>query len=225
MEIKIVSVDSVIIYFSNDITKKTSLKVKSAYKVLKELNNKGLIEIIPSYNSIFITYDIFNFDYKSIIGYLEDKLKKIKIIESENSNILNIDVYYGLDVGFDLNRISKISNLSIEDIINLHCSKIYDVYAIGFLPGFAYMASIDDKISITRLDTPRKIVPKGSVAIANNQTAIYPKDSPGGWNIIGKTAFELFDINLENLSPLNIESKIKFNSISKEKFLDQGGVL
>jgi len=77
----------------------------------------------------------------------------------------------------------------------------------------------------SRLESPRKKIPKGSVAIADTQTAIYPQNSPGGWNILGKTAFELFDKTLESLSPITIESRIKFNPISKEEFLKQGGNL
>ncbi len=224
MTIKIASVDSVIIYFSNTISKDISLKVKSAYRILKELDNSSFIEIIPSYSSILVTYDIFKFDYKNICNYLENILKDIEIKEYSNE-ILNIDVYYGLEVGLDLQRVASLSNMSVEEVIKIHSSKLYDVYAIGFLPGFAYLASVDEKISVSRLETPRKKIPKGSVAIANNQTAVYPQNSPGGWNILGKTTFELFDKNLKSLSPITIESKIKFNPISRDTFLEQGGIL
>lgn len=225
MQIKIASVDSVILYFSDEISKEISLIVKNAYGVLKQANNKALSEIIPSYNSILVTYDIFSFDFESISNYLTELLKEMNIKEGESQNIINIDVYYGLDVGLDLKRLSKITNLSIEDIIILHSSKVYDVCAIGFLPGFAFMASVDDAIAVSRLQTPRKKIPKGSVAIANNQTAVYPSESPGGWNIIGKTTYEFFDKKLETLSPLSVESKIQFNPISKEEFLSQGGII
>ena len=117
------------------------------------------------------------------------------------------------------------TNLSIEEIIEIHSSKSYDVYAIGFSPGFAFLASVDKKIAIPRLSSPRKSIPKGSVAIADTQTAVYPQQSPGGWNIIGRTAMELFDKNLEKLSPLSVGYKVKFNPISKEEFLSQGGIL
>jgi len=225
MQINIASADSVIIYFSNDISKQTSLIVKSAYEILKAENNKSFIEIIPSYNSILITYDIFRFDYLNIKEQLEKLLHNIHIDKNETKDIINVDVYYGLEVGLDLENMSEKAQLSIDDIIKIHTSKIYDIYAIGFLPGFAYMASVDNKIAMPRLENPRKKIPKGSVAIADNQTAIYPKDSPGGWNIIGKTAFELFDKNLESLSPLTIKNQIKFNAISKDEFLSQGGQL
>ncbi|WP_072681971.1 5-oxoprolinase subunit PxpB [Arcobacter sp. LA11] len=225
MNIKIASADSLIIYFSDTISKEVSLKVKSAYKRLKEKNDKGLIEIIPSYTSLFISYDIFKFDFEGIKSFLEDELKNLKPYEENNSTLINIDVYYGKEVGLDLERVASFANISVEEVIQIHSSKIYEVYAIGFLPGFAYLASIDEKIIVPRLESPRKLTPKGSVSIADNQTAIYPQNSPGGWNILGRTTFELFDKKLEELSPVSIDSKIKFNPISKETFLDQGGVI
>ncbi len=225
MNIKIASVDSLIIYFSDTISKETSLQVKSLYKSLKELNDEGLIEIIPSYTSLFISYDVFKYNFKSIKSFLEEQLKDLKSYEEDNSNIINIDVYYGEEVGLDLTRVATFANISVDEVIQLHSSKIYDVYAIGFLPGFAYLASIDEKIVVPRLESPRKITPKGSVSIADNQTAIYPQNSPGGWNVLGRTTFELFDKNLAKLSPLCIDSRIKFNPISKEEFLNQGGIL
>lgn len=225
MKIEITSVDSVIIYFKNEISKQNSLKVKSAYNILKKQNNKRLIEIVPSYSSIFIIYDIFYYTSDEIIKYLNSLLKNLSLLEQNNKNIIYIDAYYGKDVGIDLQRVAKISKLSIDEIIKLHSKKVYDIYAIGFLPGFAYMGSVDDKISIPRLEEPRKNVLKGSIAIANNQTTIYPSNSPGGWNIIAKTTFNLFDKSLKELSPLNIQTKVKFNQISKDKFLAQGGII
>lgn len=225
MIVKIASVDSVIIYFSKTISKQSSLEVKAAYKVLKEHKGKGIIELIPSYNSLLVTYDIFYYDYDSIKNFLINSLKSLEEYQENESGIITIDVYYAEEVGFDLQRVALKSNLSIDEVIKLHSSKVYDVYAIGFLPGFAYLASVDERIKTSRLETPRKTVAKGSVAIADTQTAIYPKESPGGWNILGKTAFELFDKNLKQLSPISIESKIKFNPISKDVFLSQGGII
>lgn len=225
MEIKVASVDSVIIYFDKNISKEISNKVKASYAYLKSLNNEAFIDIIPSYSSILITYELLKYDFESIKKYLEDELKNVKVDDDTNSKLVEIDVYYGEEVGFDLQRVASINKLTIEEVINLHSSKVYDVYTIGFLPGFAYLGVLDEKIATKRLETPRKKIPKGSVSIADTQTAVYPKDSPGGWNIIGKTTFEFFDKNLEALSQIDINTKIKFNQISKEEFLKQGGII
>ncbi len=225
MKIKVASVDSVIIYFSDVISKEVSLKVKAAYNHLKKFKNEGLKEFIPSYTSLYISYDIFKFDFNSIETFLKNELKNLKPLDENSSKLIEIDVCYDEEFGLDLQRVAKLSSVCIQELIDIHSSKIYDVYAIGFLPGFAYMASIDDKIVLPRLETPRKVIPKGSVAIADNQTAVYPQNSPGGWNILGRTAFELFDKTLDVLSPISIDSKIKFNPITKEKFLEQGGLI
>jgi len=224
MEFKLASVDSLIIYFGNEISQDVASKVKNAYLSLKKQNCEGIIEIIPSYSSIFITYDIFKYNYDEVKVKLQESISE-ESSDILNENIVSIDVYYGTDVGLDLEDMSIKTGLSIEEVILIHSQKLYDVYAIGFLPGFAYMASVDKKIAMPRLSSPRKSIPKGSVSIADTQTAVYPQSSPGGWNIIGRTALELFDKNLDSLSPLSVGDKVKFNPISKEEFLSQGGVL
>ena len=223
MEIKVASVDSVIIYFGNLVTKEISNRVKASYSFLKALNCDAFIDIIPSYTSILITYDIKKFNYQTVISFLEERLLEVKEDCSDDYKLLEIDVYYSDEVGFDLQRVASLNSLSTDEVIDIHSSKIYDVYTIGFLPGFAYLGVLDDKITTPRLETPRKKIPKGSVSIAETQTAVYPKDSPGGWNIIGKTAFEFFDKNLAQLSEVDINTKIKFNPITKKQFLKQGG--
>ena len=224
MNFKVASVDSLVIYFGNEISEEIATKVQKAYLSLKSLNIEGIIEIIPSYTSIYILYDIFKYDYSSFVEILKNNID-LNYEDTRTKNIINIDVYYGDEVALDLQDMSLKTKLSIEEIIEIHYSKIYDVYAMGFSPGFAFLASVDNRIAVPRLSSPRKNVPKGSVAIADTQTAVYPQQSPGGWNIIGRTAMELFDKSLEKLSPLSVGYKVKFNPISKEVFLSQGGII
>lgn len=224
MVFKIASVDSLIIYFGNIIDDEIALNVKKAYLCLKNLKIEGIVEIIPSYTSIFISYDIFKYDFETFKELLENNIN-LDSSDSFEEKIISIDVYYGTDVGLDLEDISLKTKLSIDEIIKIHSNKLYDVYAIGFLPGFAYLASVDERIALPRLSSPRKQIPKGSVAIADTQTAVYPQSSPGGWNILGRTTMELFDKKLEKLSPLSVGDKVKFNPISKEIFLSQGGII
>jgi KipI family sensor histidine kinase inhibitor len=130
-----------------------------------------------------IVYDINFFDHKSI------KEKIIKYLKS--NKLIKIQVDYSQ--GVDLKRVAQLHNLTIQQVIKRHTDVTYRVYAIGFLEGFAYLAKVDSKIATPRLKTPRDKIKKGSVAIADNQTAIYPEDSAGGWNIIGVTEFDDFD--------------------------------
>jgi inhibitor of KinA len=110
-------------------------------------------------------------------------------------------------------------------VIALHSSIIYDVYAIGFAPGFAYLGNVDKRIAMPRKETPRQKIFKGSVGIADQQTAIYPSDSPGGWQIIGRTPISLIDYNDDKLTKFETGDKVKFNPISRADFIDMGGVL
>ena len=217
MKFKVAGVDSLIIEFGQQINKKTSMLVFKNYKILKNY----FLEVTPSYTTILVRY-----------GYqksYEEAVKKIKElidlnIDEYNSTqkIITIPAFYDKSVGYDLKRVAIYHNLSIKDVIKKHSQKIYDVYAIGFLPGFAYMGSVD--IPTPRIP-PRKLVPKGSIGIASYQTGIYPLDSPGGWNIIAKTYIELFSEKLPNFSLLKVGDKVKFEPITKNEFINKGGVI
>jgi KipI family sensor histidine kinase inhibitor len=138
---------------------------------------------------------------------------------------MSIPVYYDSSVGLDLVSLAQNKELSVEDVIRLHVQKDYFVYAIGFAPGFPYMGEVDKKIATPRLANPRAKVPKGSVGIADIQTAIYPKQSPGGWQIIGRTPTPMFDASYDGLSYLRVGDKVNFEPISQEMFKKLGGVL
>jgi KipI family sensor histidine kinase inhibitor len=115
--------------------------------------------------------------------------------------------------------------LSVEQVIEIHQSIEYRVYAIGFAPGFAYLGEVDERIAAPRLATPRKKVPKGAVAIADRQTAVYPAQSPGGWNLIGLCPTDMFDPGAEEIMPVSVGDKVKFSAISRTDFLQLGGQL
>jgi len=226
MNFSIASTDSLIIYFGNKISLDVSNITGNAYNLLKESHINGLIDMIPSYSSILITYDIFLYDYDELCEILKKYLQNSSnTINKNSSKLLRIPVYYAQEVGYDLERIAHIHNLDINSVISVHTAYTYNVFAIGFAPGFAYCGEVNDKIATPRLDTPRASVPKGSVAIANNQTAVYPSTSPGGWNIIGRTTFEMFDKKSKSLCPVKVGDTVQFIPITREKFLDNGGVI
>ena len=175
-------------------------------------------ELITGYNSLTIVYlkEILDFtsEKKSLESlYLEEHSK------SQSSNYLwKIPVCYDVEFGIDLEETSRTLNLSIEEIIDLHSQAIYAVYFIGFLPGFLYLGGLDNRLELKRKSDPILQVSKGSVAIGGSQTGVYPKNSAGGWNIIGKTPLYFF--NLENNNPCFAKpgDKIQFYPISLEGF-------
>ena len=223
MQFKVASVDSLIIYFGNEINEQIALQVKLAYDNIKD--GQGLIDVVPSYTSILVVYDIFTHSYDALCEILTQQITSSKIATSVNSKLIQIGVYYGLEVGLDLPTMSEQHSLSVDEIVKIHTSQTYLVYAIGFAPGFAYLGSVSNAIATPRLATPRKLVQKGSVAIADTQTAIYPEDSPGGWNIVGKSTFNAYNKTLPTLTPFAVGDKIQFVPISKKEFLQEGGVL
>jgi KipI family sensor histidine kinase inhibitor len=112
-----------------------------------------------------------------------------------------------------------------EQVITAHCQQIYDVYAIGFAPGFAYLGEVEKQIAMPRLATPRAKTPAGSVAIADRQTAIYPFETPGGWNIIGRCPSVLFDPTATPSMPYQVGDQVQFMPVNRQEFEDLGGVL
>jgi len=190
MNIEIASVDSVMLYFEQIISEEVLDRVQNAYSTLKEL--EGVIDITPSYSSILIQYDLSLYDYRSIREAITEILSTHQNYTTvKEYKLIEIPTVY--DEGLDLERVAKFNHLTVEEVIQLHTQTIYRVYAIGFMPGFAFLATVNAKIATPRLSTPRSKVPKGSVAIADQQTAIYPQNSAGGWNIIGQTEFDAFD--------------------------------
>jgi inhibitor of KinA len=224
MKIEQISPNALLITLGEIISIDTLKVVQKAFKSIKELDDNALLEVTPSYTTIFILYDIKKYSYEILKEKLLEHININTLLEFDEE-LITIDVYYGKEVGVDLEKISHEKQISIDDIIHIHSTKTYNVFAMGFLPGFGFLGEVDNRIATHRLITPRNKVPKGSVAIADNQTAIYPNDSAGGWNIIGKTSRELFFKNnpIETISLLEVGKQVLFNPITKKEFLSNGG--
>jgi KipI family sensor histidine kinase inhibitor len=153
---------------------------------------EGFIEVVPSYASIWVRFDTARYTLENVQKYIHTLLQKApQEAASKESRLFEVPVDY--TQGVDLARIAAYAGLSVEEVIARHRAPVYRVYAIGFMVGFAYLGVVDRQITVPRLETPRAKVPKGAVAIANEQTAIYPQESAGGWNIVGVTAFDDFE--------------------------------
>lgn len=226
MEFRVASVDSLIIYFGDTIGSEVAQEVRRAFYSLKEAKVEGVTELIPSYTSLMISYDFLQFSYTQICEKIENALEDAKEFSKETTTrSIVLPVYYGEDVGLDLADMAKDKGMSMQEIIDMHSNQEYFVYAIGFAPGFPYMGEVDESIATPRLANPRAKVPKGSVGIADRQTAVYPRQSPGGWNIIGRTPTEMFDTSYHGFSYFRVGDKVKFMPISKDEFINQGGEL
>ncbi|NJX15571.1 5-oxoprolinase subunit PxpB [Tamlana crocina] len=174
---------------------------------------ENIVEVRSSYHSLLIIYSQFETGFDNEVLRLksiyssEEKSKKLK------STLWHIPVCYDTQFGVDLESISKAKNLSEDEIVNLHSQTIYTVYFIGFLPGFLYLGGLDERLATPRKATPRLQIGKGSVAIGGNQTGVYPSASPGGWNIIGNSPVNFFNIKNETPCFAKAGDHIKFYSI------------
>tara|TARA_R110001583_G_scaffold125319_3_gene276884 strand:+ start:6149 stop:6841 length:693 start_codon:yes stop_codon:yes gene_type:complete len=225
MKVHPVNENSVIIYFSDKVSLEIADKVSQAYQVLKADLESIIVDIIPSYTSILLSFNLRKTNLRDFISILHRILANINY-QPASSNIANkiiLPVYYGEDVAWDHKEVSDYTGLPFSEIVSLHASESYRVFAIGFAPGFAYLGNTNPLISVPRKSDPRKVVPKGSVAIADQQSAVYPEQSPGGWQIIGRTPINLFDLTQPNLSKFEMGAEVKFEAIDRNTFLAMGG--
>ena len=183
---------------------------------------KGIKDIIPSYHSLTLIYDIELMNTPlDLANDLIEKYKnqrEINLPNKELNKIIDVPVCYDEIFGIDLISMSSKLNLSITEIIKIHTQNIYQVYCLGFMPGFAYMGDVNTKIQMARHPQPRQNVSAGSVGIAGAQTGIYPMHSPGGWQIIGRTPLKIFDKDPKVLSKFKMGDQIKFYSITRAEF-------
>jgi len=193
-------------------------KILNDSKKIKEL---GIKNCTPSYNKILIQFDPLTSNKFKIINYIKS-IKISNIDRSNRKNIIEVPICYDDIFALDLKDISNITKLSTKEIINEHLNTIFHVYMIGFLPGYPFMGNMSNKLSLPRKTTPRIKVPKGSVGIVDKICGIYPQDSPGGWNILGRTPIDLF--YKERKVPLLIKpgDRVKFKKISTKEFNNYG---
>jgi len=206
---------TLVIEFGKDIDVYTNKLVQFVFSKTEKRLYKNLFikDVYPTYKSLVINYDNLAIDYQALKKKIESLVFEIIVNYDKNvsnDKVLEIPVKYGGEFGPDLKIMSKTLNISEESIINIHSSAIYRIYMIGFMPGFPYLGGLDERISFPRLSTPRIKVPAGSVGIAGKQTGVYPFESPGGWNIIGRTELSLFDVDANPPSLLSNFSQLRF---------------
>lgn len=207
--------------FILEISKKIDEKINGLIIKLNKilLNREDILNTIISYNSILIEYDCEKISFEYLKTNISNILSTIHTNNLIIKDIIEIPVCYEKEFAIDIEYVADYNKITTDQVIKIHTERLYRVYFIGFTPGFPYLGAIDKRIETPRLETPRKKIPSGSVGIADNQTGIYPIDSPGGWRIIGRTPFKLYNKNKFQypcfLKPGNY---IKFCSINKIEF-------
>jgi inhibitor of KinA len=205
--------------FGNEISLELNNRVLRLDGFLAGNNFAGFLETIPAYGSLTIFYDVFtvrkNFPgaataFEAVKVFLENALRNLSEIETPAPRLVEIPVCFDAESALDLDFVCAERNLTREEVVEIFLEKTYRVFMLGFLPGFAYLGEVDERIAAPRKSAPRLKVPRGSVGIAGRQTGVYPFESPGGWQIIGKTAIELFTPDAEIPTVLQSGDSVKF---------------
>jgi inhibitor of KinA len=189
----------------------------SVTMALERAKIPGVVEVTSSYQSVAIF-----FDPTRIEPDMEEKIRALVASAGDRAarkaRRIEIPVCYDDEFALDLARVASQTLLTGEAVIALHSSSEYTVACVGFVPGFPFLAGLSEKLRVPRLESPRTKVPAGSIAIANAQAGIYPFESPGGWNVIGRTPLCLFDPNAEPPALLQPGDRVRFRRITRQEF-------
>jgi len=207
---------ALVIIFGNEINEKVNKKVHTVAKAIENSSPEWLIEVVPTYTSVYVYYDPIRISYSEVM----EALKPFLVAEpkEEEMRVIEIPVAYGGEFGPDIEFVAKYNGLSVDDVIEIHSKPLYRVYMLGFLPGFAYLGGMDERIATPRLEKPRLKVPAGSVGIAGKQTGWYAIESPGGWRLIGRTPLKTFDPTKSPPSIVHPGEYVKFVPIDEREF-------
>lgn len=205
---------AILVEFEQKISKEVNAQVINLYKGLLHSNFSHVKALIPAYNSLVVQYHypVKMNKEKAVLLRLHQQL----YTSEQSSKTIKIPVCYDLEMGLDLAALAKVKQMTIPEVISMHTAEKYHVYMLGFTPGFPYLGGLNEKLAMPRKASPRISIPKGSVAIANEQTGIYPTSSPGGWQVIGRTPVELF--TPKEKPKIEIGDTVTFYAISLKEF-------
>ena len=223
VEISQVSEVSALVEFGKDINEDINRKVRMFCRYLEEYPFKGVIEYVPAFTSVSIIYNPLELNseapYDEVKIIIEEIVSKVDFSLINEEHIVNIPVCYGGEFGPDIEYVAQINKLTVEEVIKIHSAGKYLVYMIGFAPGFPYLGGMNEKIAAPRRESPRTAIPEGSVGIAGMQTGVYPIETPGGWQLIGRTPIKMFKLDKQPQSILKAGDIAKFYPISYEEYL------
>ena len=213
-------VADLVVEFGDTIDVATNRKVQNLFHRLRKLEISGVVELVPTYRSLLVSFD-------PRITRIEN-IQQI-ILESDNqpdsspssSSVVMIPTLYGGEYGPDIDYVAANSGMTTDGVISIHAGTDYLVYMMGFSPGFPYLGGLDRRLATGRLESPRSSIPAGSVGIADDQTGVYPISSPGGWRLIGRTPIVLFDPETEPPTVINAGDYVRFVPLkAQEDYLE-----
>ncbi|MFT7287705.1 MAG: KipI family sensor histidine kinase inhibitor [Halieaceae bacterium] len=216
---------ALIVYLGEESSPAISARVQQLAELLPGALGTTLIDLVPSYASLLVIFDPLQSDHFEVASRVRETAGAMAETTATSGRLVEIPVYYAPESGADLESIAQRAKLSCDEVIAIHSQTEYRVYAIGFAPGFAYLGEVDERIAAPRLSTPRQRVPRGAVAIADRQTAVYPAVSPGGWNLIGRSPLRMFDPAAQSPMLVSVGDRVRFQAVDRQEFLSMGGEL
>ena len=209
---------AILVEFGTEINSSLNRRVHAVSRNLNVSKMPGIGEIVSSYCSFLIYYDPFVLSFSQVSFWLQEALGREVAIEEPSQHVKEIPVLYGGPWGPDLPFVAKHNSLPIAEVVKIHTRETYLIYVVGFSPGFAAMGTVPEKIQAPRLSSPRTKVPAGSVGIGGQQTGIYAVESPGGWQLIGRTPLKLFDLGRHPPSFFQAGDYARFYPIGENEF-------
>ena len=193
--------------------------IRQTIERIKELQLDGIIELVPTYCALLVEYDAMLYSYSEICNIIEPTLEEgMTNTTNELVTVVEVPTVYGGEFGPDLRFVASHNHLSEDEVISIHSGTDYLVYMLGFIPGFTYLGGMDSRIATPRLSSPRTLIPAGSVGIAGEQTGTYPSDSPGGWQIIGRTPVTMYDMSKAQVALLKAGDYVRYVPIDESEF-------
>lgn len=211
---------AVCVEFGNKISPDINTKIR-AFKIAVEKSGiEGIVETVPTYRSLLVHYKPEVIGFKELTKEFEDLMGSISNIQIPPPTVIEIPVLYGGEMGPDIENVATHNGKTVEEVIRIHTSEEYLIYMLGFIAGFPYLGGMSKEIATPRLKSPRVKIDGGSVGIAGEQTGVYPVDSPGGWQLIGRTPLKLYDADREKPVLLEAGQYIKFRSIDAAEYAE-----
>lgn len=217
-QIKITGDTSVAVLFGDEISPDINARIRSFDEALNELQIDGIYETVPTYCALTVHYAPEKIRYEALCDELEKLLSGSFAVHKTKTAVIEIPVLYGGEYGPDLKYVAEYHHMTPDEVIRIHSGAEYLIYMLGFTPGFSYMGGMDERIATPRLKTPRTVIPAGSVGIAGSQTGIYPIDSPGGWQLIGRTPVRLYDASRDTPILLDAGMHVRFMPVDEKEY-------
>lgn len=224
MTLSSVAENSVLVSFGDTIDPALTPRIAAFCETAEAELGSVIIDLVPSYTTVLCTYDVAIIDFRRMERRLHEILTDLDnrpLTAQLDFQRHHLPVFYHPDVGPDLPALADYARLSVAEVIQRHTAVDYQVFAIGFSPGFGFLGEVDPVLAAPRHASPRTHVAAGSVAIANRQTAVYPLASPGGWQLIGRSPAKMFDSH--SLSRLKVGDRVRFYEVDRACFLELGG--